>query len=327
MLGNLVTYLASIDRWIESLYVENSGLDDDIAGASRHIVGVSILVLFILMAIAILARDKSEKMKFVLFTMMTTVMVGSTLILATSTIYLNTNSDSNGLTNRQAGIEFWVCGNEINLIDPTGISNKVGTSSVYEQSDNLVHIEGVVVNDSQDGTLGKFMHSFGGAVLDDTLIVPINPDGSIFATNIDGDGPASPYSSEAEKFVELFGGNRYLKAIDNQTCQDQPAKVQVFVYRFDEHNQTYEQVKINRPQDYIFANEKTVPPGDCVIVEFDRLKDKTDKLCPGYGEIDTQVCTEFGVAPENQASCTAHQLNYSPIGTGIDPNIDKELSQ
>src|SRR5665811_69854 len=107
MLGNLVTYLASIDRWIESLYVENSGLDDDIAGASRHIVGVSILVLFILMAIAILARDKSEKMKFVLFTMMTTVMVGSTLILATSTIYLNTNSDSNGLTNRQAGIEFW----------------------------------------------------------------------------------------------------------------------------------------------------------------------------------------------------------------------------
>ncbi len=309
MPGSLVTYLANVSKWVDGVYAENPGLGEDVASTSQRIVGGSILLLFILMAIAVLARNSSEKFKFILFTMMATVMAGSTLMLATSSIYLNTNSDSNGLTKRQAGIEFWVCGNEINLIDPSGISNKVGSSTLYEQNDKLVYVEGVVVNENIDGTLGKFMHEVGGAVLGDALIIPVNPDGSIFATDTDSNGPANPYSSEAEKFLTLSGNSRYVKTLNGQFCGTQAGEVQIFVYNFDEDANTYEQTKIERPQEYVFADEKSVPPGDCVIVEFDTQKEQTDKLCYEY------------------EMSGAQQINYSPIGSGIDPNVDKEVSQ
>lgn len=324
MLVNLLTYLADTSSWAMSVYTQDSGLGASVASSSKHVVGGSLLMLFILMAVAVLFINASEKFKFTIFTMMATVMIGATLILVTSGIYITTNSDSRGLTKRQAGIEFWVCGNQINLIDPSGISDKTGSSTVYESNDNLAHIEGVVVDDSIDGTLGKFMHAVGGVLLDDTLIIPVNPDGSIFSSDSLGNGISDPYPREANKFLTLVGQTRYVKALNGQLCGDKPSEVQVFAYSFDKDSDTYQQTKLVHPQDYVFADEDTVPPGDCVIVEFGPKKDKTDKLCQGYGEVDNLRCTEFGVSADNKSSCTAQQLDYSSIGTGSDPNIDKE---
>lgn len=327
MLGELVTYLASVSKWVDSYLPDSTGLSEDVASTSLRIVGGSALILFVLMAISVLDRGKTEKIKQVLFVMMATVIVGSSLMLATSTVYLYANSDSAGLTNRQAGLEFWVCGNEINLIDPSGISNRVGSSTLFERNDKLVHVEDVVETEVADASLGKFMSVVGGAVVDDALVIPVNPDGSIYSTVQDGDGPSSPDPSEADKFLALSGTSRYIKTLDGQQCQGQDALVQVFVYSYDSETNTYEQTKLDNPRDYVFRNETTVPPGDCVIVEFDGFKQKTDKLCQEYGEIDSARCTDFGVMPENKDSCIAEQINYSPIGTGADPNASKEVNQ
>ena len=41
-----------------------------------------------------------------------------------------------------------------------------------------------------------------------------------------------------------------------------------------------EQLKVNG--DYILSPYQDVPPGDCIIVEFDKRKEKTDKICDTY---------------------------------------------
>ena len=65
----------------------------------------------------------------------------STGILIGSTIYLNTNSDSGGPVHWHADIEFWACGNEIELRDPTGFSNKIGTGTLHEHDDHRIHLD------------------------------------------------------------------------------------------------------------------------------------------------------------------------------------------
>ncbi len=86
------------------------------------------------------------------------------------------------------------------------------------------------------------------------------------------------------------------------SCGGLPAELQVFVYRAGE-NDTYTQTKLDDPASYIMRDESVVPDGDCVIVEFDQLKESTDKLCLQYGIRDSVRCEAFGVTPYNPDLC------------------------
>lgn len=322
VLNSALSYFADVTEGIDNLYVEQQDLEGDISSMSLRVVGASALGLFVLIGIAVLTNNKYEKLKMPLFVMMTFLMAGSTLMLAASTVYLNVSSDSGGPVHWHADIEFWVCDNEIELIDPVGFSNKVGTATLHEHNDHRIHLEGVVVDETNDASLGKFMHVTDGAITNDALVVAVNPDGSIFENEIDGDGPSSPYPDEAEDLIVTSNGKRYVRALDGQTCGDQPSEVQVFVYSFNQESDTYEQRKLTDPATYTMAPESIVPPGDCIIVEFGPAKDQTDKLCEQYGVRDTVRCVEFGVDPEKTGLCTIEQVNYSPVGSGTDPNND-----
>jgi hypothetical protein len=59
-------------------------------------------------------------------------------------------------------------------------------------------------------------------------------------------------------------------------------------------------------------DEPNVPPGDCIIIEYDVLKSRTDKLCKQYGVRDTKRCEAFGV-PSNKK---AKVCNIEEIATG-----------
>ncbi len=326
MFNKVISLLAeaghTVEHAVEELPVETQNLEGDISSWSLRVVVASALLLLALAGVAILTNGKTKKLKLPLFIAMSFIMVSSTLMLAASTIYLNVVSDSGGPVHWHADLEYWVCDNEIEPIDPTGFSNKVGSGSVHEHNDGRLHIEGVVVDAEIDASLGRYMDIVGSELTDTTLVIPVNFEGSVFAKEIDGDGPANSYPGAVNDLITTKNGVRYVDTANGLTCSGEPAQVQVFVYKFNKTDNTYEQTKLENPASYTLSPEALVPPGDCIIIEFGPLKEKTFRLCEEYGTRDVVRCVEFGVNPERTDLCDIEQINYTPIGTGADPNAD-----
>src|SRR5690606_17883313 len=152
----------------------------------------------------------------------------------------------------------------------------------------------------------KFMRVTGGYLADDRIGIPLNKDSDnwfALAKNdkLDGD------KQYPENFSLATGGGEWIEQTDkgpvlglrngNRSSgrDEAPAEVQVFVYRYNKENDTYSQTKLTKPTDYLMRDEAIVPPGDCVIVEYDQPKERTDKLCQQYGVRDSKRCVEFGV--------------------------------
>lgn len=187
-------------------------------------------------------------LKIFLFLGFVLIILANTFYLVGSTLYLNRESHSGGPVHYHADFEIYKCGQEVNLLDPQGLSNKVGTQVVHEHGDNRIHIEGVLL-DKHDASLGHFFAEIGGSMDENHLTVPTD---------------------------------QGLVTIDNEDlCGNRPALFQVFVYQTkDDHY--FQQKIIENPQDYIISPQGDVPPGDCVIIELDALKERTDKLCKQY---------------------------------------------
>jgi len=187
-------------------------------------------------------------LKIFLFLGFILVILGNTLYLIGSTLYLNKESQSGGPVHYHADFEIYRCGQKIDLKDPEGLSNKVGTNVIHEHGDDRIHIEGVLL-DKHDASLGHFFAELGGSMDGNHLTIPTN-----------------------EGLLTLQSGD---------LCNGRPALFQVFVYQTK--GERYFQQKITEnPEDYIISPEGNVPPGDCVILELDALKDRTDKLCEQY---------------------------------------------
>ncbi len=245
-----------------------------------------------------------------------------TFILFGSTIYLNVTSDSKGPVHWHTGIEFWSCGAEVELRDPTGfLSNKVGTSTYHEHNDKFIHLEGVVIDREEDSGLQKFMRVTGGYLEKDRIGIPINDsEDTWFVTDhndnkVDGDEQRPENFSIATGAGEWVSGSekgKVLELVNGRTCSgsdEDPAEVQVFVYTFNEENDTYSQRKLEDPTDYVMRDKAILgPPSDCVIVEYDSPKEKTDKLCQQYGVKDKERCVEFGVSSFNEELCYIEEV-------------------
>lgn len=299
------------------LFLAEVDLEQQIIQLALRTVTAASVALLILVVLAWFTKDKLPKLKLPLFLMIAITMLGSTAILLGSTIYLNMNSDSKGPVHWHADIEFWSCGAELDLRDPRGfLSNKVGTATYHEHNDKRIHLEGVVVNKAKDASLGKFMDVAGGFITKDSVSIPLNDKQSErFARDdqIDGDGQYPENFSLAtgdddwiinsDQGVNLILRNgNYCSASD-----EKPAEVQVFVYSFDEATQTYSQRKLGSPTDYVIRDESVVPPADCIIVEFDKAKQTTDKLCKQYGVRDDERCVTFGVKEYSSDLCNIRE--------------------
>lgn len=181
----------------------------------------------------------SGNVKYFLFGAIVTLVLSITAYLIWSTIATNASSVTGGPVHYHADFEIWNCGQKVDLIDPQGWSNKIGTPILHEHNDGRIHVEGPVLN-YKDITLGKFFEVVGGFPL--------------------------------ESAVE---------------CNGYPAVVQVFVYKTK--GDTFYQEKIADYANYVLSPYPSIPPGDCIIIEFDKPKTRTDKLCNFY-----QVAKEKG---------------------------------
>jgi hypothetical protein len=306
-----------------NLLIANLDLEEQIIQLATRTVVAASIALIVLVAIAIIVKKQSEHLqnmlKLPLFLMITITMLGATGILLASTVYLNVKSDSGGPVHWHNEIEFWACGAEINLRDPVGkLSNKVGSATFHEHNDKHIHLEGVVVDLEYDASLDKFMQVTGGSIAVDAIDIPLSPEKEKWFTSedqLDGDG------QKPENFEVATGnGSRILRSEDGtilslkngQSCgngQHIPAQLQVFKFTYDKSTKTYYQEKLDNPAGYTLRAESSLgPPADCVIVEFDVPKQRTNKLCEQYGIKDVSRCTEFGVSEFNPDLCDISEV-------------------
>lgn len=231
-------------------------LADLLAEFSLGIAITATIVLFALVGLAIfLTNLKVKYSKKLLFILIILATILPTLFFIGSTVYLNVISSSKGPVHWHADMEIWACGEELDIVDPEGFSNKVGTPILHEHNDKRIHLEGVVVV-PEDASLGNFFRVIDGTLSDRILALP----------TVNGE----------------------VSYTDGQSCPDgTTGQVQVFVYSTE--NGVYSQRKISNPAAYEISPYSQVPEGDCVIVEFAPEKDMTDKLCRSY-----RVAEEIG---------------------------------
>ncbi len=145
---------------------------------------------------------------------------------------------------------------ELDLVDPTGFSNRVGTSDFHEHGDGRIHVEGVVEH-LEDVSLGKFFEAIGGQLTQTFMRLPTNH-GEVIVQN-------------------------------GMPCPDgKPGAWQGFVYKTKGDIVT--QKKLENFVDYVLSPYSTIPPGDCIIMKFDsEIKNRTEKICQFY-----QIALEKG---------------------------------
>jgi len=224
-------------------------LDEVIASVSSNLVISAFLIIAVFVILTVLVKEKGDTLKKILFGGIVLPVIIVTIFLVGSTIYLNLSSATGGPVHWHADFQVWNCGQKVDLVDPQGLSNKVGTATFHEHNDDRIHVEGVVINRS-DASLGNFFKF------------------------IDGE-----FSSDDLKLETTRG---LLNIHDGDLCpNDQPGSLQTFLYATK--NGIFNQIKLKNPQDYIISPYGSIPPGDCIIIEFDStLKEKTDKLCDSY---------------------------------------------
>lgn len=274
-----------------------------------------ILVVTILIATRV---KHHERLKLPLFLIMATTLVGATLLLLGSTIYLNLKAESKGPVHWHTEIEFWACGTELELRDPHGLlSNKIGTSTFHEHNDKHLHLEGVVVRKHEDASLEKFMRVTDGYLQPDAIGVPLNDDEAEWyaqGEQTDGDKQSLAAAESLRGFVKQGAEGPVMELASGKRCGGARAELQVFVYRFNKADKTYRQEKLTDPTEYVMSTDSSLgPPSDCVIVDFDTPKDRTDKLCEQYGVKDAGRCVEFGVKEFDSGQC-----NITEVGTGTE---------
>lgn len=206
------------------------------------------IVSFIFLLVFLTKKRDSLKLYFFLGIIFPVIF--TSLFLAGSTVYLNQISATKGPVHWHADFEIYNCGQPIDLVDPVGLSNKIGTPTFHEHNDGRVHVEGVVLQ-MEDVSFNSFINVIGGKISDTSLEFPTT--NGLFARK------------------------------DGELCPDGTlGEWNIFLYSVQGKNIGREKLTLEKLREHILAPEGSVPPGDCIILEFSESKNKTDHLCNFY---------------------------------------------
>lgn len=159
--------------------------------------GYGSLVFGILIFVIILFHKKMNNIaKKIIYLLIVAAIAVVTLYLVLTTLHLNTISLTKGPVHWHADFEIWVCGKQINLIKPKGLSNKQGVDLMHAHNDNRIHVEGVIL-DKKQASLGAFFYAVQGSLSSDGIQVPTD-----------------------EGLISVHEGDK---------CNEKPAKLYVFV--------------------------------------------------------------------------------------------------
>lgn len=215
------------------------------------IASVAAAFISFLTIVSIVVREKSEAAKKMLFILMTISISFPTLFFIGATVYTNSFSETKGPVHWHADFEIYACGTRIALAPPASkLSNKVGTPVFHHHNDNRVHVEGVVVERARF-SLADFFAAIGGRIDKESFTLPTDT------------------------------GVKHIQ--NGELCNGNPGLWQTFVYEQDERTPSrYRQRKLQNVRDFVLAPFQNIPPGNCIIFEFDAYKERTDHLCAFY---------------------------------------------
>jgi hypothetical protein len=207
------------------------------------------IIIILATFLAIIFHERLDgTIRWMLFLGISIPIVIATVYSTSTTISLNLQSETKGPVHWHADFEIWVCGRQLELQEPTGLSNRLGTELLHEHGDLRIHAEGVLLQ-RENAALGRFFHVIGGLLSRNTLGVPTK-----------------------EGLVVVNNG---------QQCADgRPGIAQVF--RWQPRNGRIVQQKLADFSQYVMSPENNVPPGDCIIIEFGPERPFTDHLCASY---------------------------------------------
>lgn len=212
-----------------------------------------IIAAFVAYALLKDHHQLTNKEKKILFAGIAIPAIAATVALAYATVYLNVASETQGPVHWHADYEIWKCGEKLDIKNPGGFTNRIGTPVFHEHGDDRIHVEGVLI-DTSDANLGRFFNVTGGLLAQEKMRVPTN--------------------------------TGYVEAANSDRCAGTPGKLQVFLLYVTNPTESkewaYEQKKLEQFDDYVLAPYSYVPPGDCIIVEFGEEKETTDRVCESY---------------------------------------------
>jgi len=210
---------------------------------SSIISGIAILISLILKKDA----EKFRKYKKLLFIIIIVPVIFTSVFMFLGILYENSQSITKGPIHWHADFEIYLCDEKIDLIDPKGILNKIGTSIFHEHNDFRIHVEGIVTSYEEINLL-SFFEVVGGELTEESIKIPTN---------------------EGMK-----------QARNGDLCGDKESVLNVFVYELNKDIVT--QRKIETINSYVYSPESLIPPGDCIIIEFGPEKKSTEKICKTY---------------------------------------------
>lgn len=226
---------------------------ESLKSTSIKYIEIASFISVFLIIVSLYTKDKNEKTKWLLFLGVVIPIAASTAYLAYSTVYLNLVSETQGPVHWHADYEIWVCGKQIELVKPKGLSNRIGSPLFHDHGDNRIHVEGVVAD-----TRNVDLHSFFETV----------------SSNLD------------KNVLEIPTENEVVKVKNGDSCNGEEAKLQAFVYKVinpdNAKSWIFRQKKIGNFPEYILSPYSNVPPGDCIIIEFSPEKEKTGHICQTY---------------------------------------------
>ena len=206
----------------------------DLSSLSLDILLITALLIFIIAILSIIFSKKiSEIQKKTAFYILAIASIGATLFLVGTTLYLNITSPTKGPVHWHADFVIEVCGKNLEIKDPKGILNLIGTSSVHEHNDMRIHIEGTPAS-LEEIELGEFFKAIKGYFDETTLSIPTNEGITI--------------------------------AKESDLCTNLPGKLFLFV----ESQSGKERIWHLEPlmQEYVISPYSNVPPGDRLKIIF-----------------------------------------------------------
>src|SRR3990172_8278827 len=126
------------------LAADTKQLDEMLNFWSIKVVSVTAVLVTFIFLIVFLTKNR-ESLKKYFFLAIAVPVTFTTIFLVGATLYVNQVSSTGGPVHWHADFEIYDCGQKIDLVDPTGLSNKIGTATLHEHNDNRVHVEGVVL--------------------------------------------------------------------------------------------------------------------------------------------------------------------------------------
>ena len=122
---------------------------------------------------SLFVKSMPDGAKKTLFLVICAPIALATVYLGATTVYMNTVSETGGPVHWHADFEVWACGERQDLVDPSGLDNKVGSPAVHEHNDGRIHVEGVLLK-MEEASLRNFFIQAGGNLDERSLTLPTN---------------------------------------------------------------------------------------------------------------------------------------------------------